>query len=298
MSNLKILLFGRNGQLGWELHRALAPLGNIHAVDKEDLDLSDASALEHFLLEEKPNLVVNAAVYTDVDGAETNPKLAYALNEAAPGIMARACHKLSAGLIHYSTDYVFDGKATVPYKETDLPNPINTYGQSKLEGEKVVIQSEAAYLILRTSWVYSFRQPSFPLKVLEWARSRDQIRVVTDQVGSPTWARMLAQATSLALAMGRSDLLGWVQEVSGVYHLAGQGQASRFEFATRILQQRYEETGQHMPSVLPASSDDFPTPAHRPTYSALDCVFFGKRFGFQLPAWELALELAMAPIQA
>jgi dTDP-4-dehydrorhamnose reductase len=293
MSKPKILLFGRNGQLGWELHRSLAPLGDLRAVDKEELDLNDHAALERFILDENPRLIVNAAAFTDVDGAEENSELAFSLNETAPRIMARACRKIGAALVHYSTDYVFDGTKSVPYTENDEPDPINTYGQSKLEGEVAVAQAGIPSLIFRTSWVYSFRQPSFPTKVLEWAKVHKQLRIVTDQVGSPTWARMLAQATTIAIGQGKTDIPGWIQQASGIYHLAGKGHASRFQFAQRILENISRNSGQAAPSVVQAISDDFPTPARRPSYSALECGHFEKQFGFQLPAWSEALDLAM-----
>jgi len=245
----------------WQAARGAGSTGLIHAVDKDDLDLTDQAALEKMTLEEKPNLVINAAAFTDVDGVKTNSKLAYALNETAPSIMAQTCRKLGAGLVHYSTDNVFDGKSRVPNKENDEPHPINVYGQSKLEGENAVSQSGVGFLILRTCWVYSFWQSSFSSKVLEWAKTQYPLRISSDQVGSPTWARILAKAISLALGMGRTDIPRLIQGVSGIYHLAGRGHASRFEFVIRILDDLKHNSNRLVPPIVPATSDDFPTPA-------------------------------------
>jgi dTDP-4-dehydrorhamnose reductase len=294
MKVMQILLFGRNGQLGWELARCLAPLGEIEAIDKEDLDLTDQQALESYVLEKHPQLIVNAAAYTNVDGAQSEHQIAHAINEHAPATLAKVTHQLNAALIHFSTDYVFNGQKGEPYTVQDQPDPLNVYGKSKLDGETAIIESECTHLIFRTSWVYSFRQPSFPIKVLEWARSQDHLRIVEDQIGSPTWARMLAEATALTLAMGRSDIIGWVQEKTGLYHLAGRGSCSRQELASQTLNYYEQLTGDRLASILPAKSEEFPSPAVRPSYSALDCTKFERTFGLQLPPWQESLQLAIA----
>ncbi len=294
MKRMDILLFGRNGQLGWELARCLAPLGEIEAIDKEDLDLDDQQALESYVLEKRPQLIVNAAAFTNVDGAQSEEQRAHAINEHAPAILARVAQQLNAALIHFSTDYVFNGQKGEPYTEQDQPDPLNVYGKSKLDGETAIIESGCAHLIFRTSWVYSFRQPSFPGKVLEWARSQDQLRIVDDQHGSPTWARMLAEATALILAMGRSDIPGWVQEKTGLFHLAGRGQASRYELASLTLKIAQNFTGETLAPLQPAKSDEFPSVAARPPYSALDCTKFESTFDLQLPPWQESLQLALA----
>jgi len=293
MNRLKILLFGRDGQLGWELHRTLAPLGDITAVDQEDLDLSDQTKLKTYILREKPDLIVNAAAYTNVDRAEAEPEMAFAINQDAPGVMARACEHLGAVFVHYSTDFVFNGEKGSPYTEADAVDPINIYGQSKLGGELAVSEAGAGFLVFRTSWVYSFRKPSFPLKVIEWAQTQDPLRIVTDQVGSPTWARMLALATSHVLAMHHSDLKNWMSDNSGIYHLAGAGVCSRYELAARTLELYEEITGNQRSNLQEATSGSFPAPARRPEYSGLDCSSFEHAFGFQLPAWQQTLRLAM-----
>jgi len=294
MKRMDILLFGRNGQLGWELARCLAPLGEIEAIDKEDLDLADQQALKSYVLENRPQLIVNAAAFTNVDRAQSEEQVAHAINEHAPAILARVAQQLNAALIHFSTDYVFNGQKGEPYTEQDQPDPLNVYGKSKLDGETAIIESGCAHLIFRTSWVYSFRQPSFPIKVLEWARSQDQLRIVDDQHGSPTWARMLAEATALILAMGRADIPSWVQEKTGLFHLAGRGACSRQELASQTLDYYEKMTGDCLASILPAKSKEFPSPAVRPSNSALDCTKFKRTFGLQLPPWQISLQLALA----
>ena len=198
-----------------------------------------------------------------------------------------------AVLVHYSTDYVFDGGKTDPYIETDMPNPLNHYGRSKLEGERLVQAAGGAFLILRTSWVYSLRKGGFVNKVLEWARQQEKLRIVDDQVASPTWARALAQATAQLLAQGIHDLPGYLAGKAGLYHLAGNGFTSRYEWANRILELDPRREEQTIRTLLPAATADFPTDAQRPLFSALNCDLFTKTFGFQLPAWEEALGLAM-----
>jgi len=196
-------------------------------------------------------------------------------------------------LIHFSTDYVFDGTKGAEYVENDEPNPINIYGQSKLAGERSVQQAGGAYLILRTSWVYSLRQESFVTKVLEWARNHTTLRIVNDQIGNPTWSRMLAEITAQLLAKGAENLQPWLLERSGVYHLAGSGAASRYEWARAVLACDPRQDEQVAKEVQPALTADFPTPAKRPLFSALDCNLFTKTFGLRLPDWEQALQLAL-----
>jgi dTDP-4-dehydrorhamnose reductase len=287
---LKIALFGgKYGQLGWELRRTLAPLGEVIAVDRDDLDLRDASALESFLREQAPRLIVNASAYTAVDRAEQEQDLAFAINERAPRVMAEVARSLGAGLIHYSTDYVFDGALGRPYIETDATNPLNVYGRSKLAGEQAIQNSGANHLIFRTAWVFSQRGESFIAKLLEWARQKPDLRVVDDQISNPTWARMLAEATALLLAGGGEDIPAYVEEKCGIYHLAGWGYTSRFEWAKQILANDPRRTEQRVQAIQPAHTDEFPTPAARPLFSALDCSRFERNFGLRLPPWEEAL---------
>ena len=291
---MRIVLFGKNGQLGWELQRILPSLGEVVALDYEDLDLSDLKALEACLGELKPNLIVNASAYTAVDRAESERELAMKINGQAPGVMAEAARKSGAMLVHYSTDYVFDGTKGTPYIETDATHPINVYGESKLAGEEAVQQAADAYVILRTSWVYSLRlQSGFVKKVLAWARQNEVLRIVEDQVGCPTWARMLAETTGLLLAQGRRQLFEYFQPQSGIYHLAGKGGTSRLTWAQAILALDPARGEQRVKKLEPALSSEFPTPANRPTCSVLNCKRFEDTFGLYVPTWESSLELAM-----
>jgi dTDP-4-dehydrorhamnose reductase len=290
---MKILLIGKNGQLGWELNRTLFPLGEIIPVDYPEIDLSKEQNIRDWVRQTQPQVIINAAAYTAVDKAESETDLAMSINGVAPGILAEEAHKLNAALIHYSTDYVFDGTKGEAYIETDLPNPINTYGWSKLAGDQNIQQVGGVYLIFRTTWVYSMRQGGFVQKVLEWARKNESLRIVSDQVGSPTWARMLAEVTAQVLAVGYRDILGWVTERKGLYHLGGSGGASRLEWAEAILKYDPNPEEQVVKEVLPALTSEFPTPAKRPLHSPLDCKLFEDTFGLHLPLWEKVLRLAM-----
>ena len=291
---MKIVLFGKNGQVGWELQRILPSLGQVVALDYDDLDLIDQKALQTRLHDLKPDLIVNASAYTAVDKAETERDLAMKVNGVAPGIMAEAARRSSAMLVHYSTDYVFDGAKGSPYVETDIPNPLNVYGESKLAGEKAVQQAADAYLILRTSWVYSTRmQSGFVKKVLTWARQYETLRIVDDQTGCPTWARMLAETTALLVAKAGDRPVEYFKSNRGIYHLAGKGSASRHKWAQTILAYDPQREEQRVNHLEPASSAEFPTPAVRPAYSVLDCTLFENTFGFYIPDWEESLALAM-----
>jgi dTDP-4-dehydrorhamnose reductase len=291
---MNIVLFGKNGQLGWELQRLLPAFGALTVLDREELDLANPAAVRDYLLAARPNLIVNASAYTEVDQAEKVPDLALAINAEAPGVMAEAARELGAGLVHYSTDYVFDGAATRPYAESDPTHPLNVYGQSKLAGEQAIQAVGGAYFIFRTSWVYSLRGNGFVNKVLGWARKNTTLKVVSDQVGSPTWARMLAEHTLLALTPRDSTpLLPWMRDRSGLYHLTGAGYTSRFEWAKAILARDPKRTEQLVQAIEPALTSDFPTPAVRPLFSALDCAKFTQTFTLPLPHWTDSLTEAM-----
>ena len=290
---MRIVLFGKNGQLGWEFQRILPILGEVIALGRSEVDVSDPHEIQKSLDELKPDLIINTSAYTDVDQAEKEPELAMKINAIAPRVMAEAAHKTGAVFIHYSTDYVFDGISDIPYTEIDRTNPLNVYGKSKLIGEENIKQVGDSYLILRTSWVYSLRGNSFVKKVLDWARRNETLKVVSDQVGSPTWARMLAGITSLMIAQNNSNLLETIREKGGVYHMAGNGYTSRYEWAKQILAKDPNPIEQVVQSFESALSKDFPTPATRPLFSALNCTHFEETFGLQLPAWDSALELAM-----
>ncbi len=290
---LRILLIGRSGQLGWELQRSLAPLGEVVTYDYPEIDLGKPASLPGLVRGVNPQVIVNAAAYTNVDKAESEAELARQINAEAPGVLAEEAKRLNAAFIHYSTDYVFDGTKGSPYIETDVTNPLNIYGQTKLEGEQAVQAVGRAYLVLRTSWVYSLRQGGFVTKVLQWAREQDTLRVVDDQISSPTWARMLAEATALILAQGQDDPAGYIREKAGLYHLAGSGACSRYEWAQAILELDPKKSEHKVRQLLPVKSSQFPTPAKRPLVSVLDCGKFEQTFGLRLPAWREALQLAI-----
>jgi dTDP-4-dehydrorhamnose reductase len=291
---MRIILFGKNGQVGWELQRILPSLGQVIALDYEELDLADLKTLQTRLNELKPDLIINASAYTAVDQAESERDLAMRVNGQAPGIMAEAARGSSAMLVHYSTDYVFDGAKESPYIETDNPNPLNVYGESKLAGETAIQQAAEAYLILRTSWVYSLRmQGGFVKKVLAWARKNEGLRIVDDQQGSPTWARMLAETTALLIAKGGEQPLDYFKSHHGIYHLAGKGGTSRFEWAKAILSNDPRREEQRVRNLEPALSSEFPAPAVRPAYSILSCKLFEDTFGLCIPEWKESLVLAM-----
>ena len=287
---MRIFILAENGQLGWELCRTLAPLGEIIAVDYPKIDLERPETVCELIREIKPALVVNAAAYTAVDLAETERERAAKINAIAPGLLAEECHRLGAMFFHYSTDYVFDGKKGSPYTESDTPNPLSVYGRSKLEGEQLVRKAGGAHLIFRTSWVYSLRgQGGFISKVMQWSRRQETLRMVTDQVSNPTWARMLAEVAAQIAVRGQK----YVAERSGLYHLAGSGFASRLEWTKMILELDPNKQEQITKEILPALTADFPTPAERPLFSALDCSKFESTFDLKLPDWQTALRLAM-----
>lgn len=290
---MKILLFGKNGQLGWNIHRTLLPLGEVYTFPSSELNITQFDKLREVIRRIKPDVIVNASAYTDVDLAETESDLAMAVNAIAPGIMAEEAYAIKSVLIHFSTDYVFDGKKEGLYNEDDNTNPLNVYGQSKLKGEQSIIQVRGAYIILRTSWVYSLRGNCFVSKVLKWARNQSILRVVEDQIGSPTWARTLGDTTSLMLARGGKDFSPFLNDRTGIYHLGGFGVVSRLEFAREILRLDPNHGEQVFEHLEPALTSDFPTPAIRPLNTAIDCSKFTNVFGLYLPNWKNALSFAL-----
>jgi len=290
---MKILLLGKNGQLGWELQRCLAPLGDIFSIDYPEVDLKESQKVHKLVRKISPDVIINAAAYTSVDDAEEEKDLAMTVNGTGPGILAEEARSLGAALVHYSTDYVFDGTKKEAYIESDPPDPINVYGWSKLAGEQNVQQVGGAYLIFRTSWLYSLRSGGFVRKVLGWARTNETLRIVSDQVGSPTWVRMLAEATVQVLARAGEKPLGWISDRSGLYHLGGEGVVSRLDWAKAVLKYDPNSGEQVVRKILPAKTSEFPTPAKRPFYTPLNCDLFAITFGLRLPNWEEALRMAM-----
>ena len=283
---MKILLIGKNGQVGWELRRTLAPLAQVTAVDYPEINFTDVPALRQFVAATRPAVVVNAAAYTAVDKAETETELCRQINAVAPGVLAEEAKKLGALLVHYSTDYIFDGAKTSPYVETDAPNPLGAYGRSKLEGDRAVKASGADHLIFRLCWVYGARGQNFMLTMQRLAREREKLRVVGDQFGCPTWSRMIAETTALALkqVLAGADASGF----SGEYHLAAGGQANWHEFASRIIE-LMPEAERKCRAVEKITTPEYPTPAKRPAHSVLDCGKLQKTFGLRLPDWEASL---------
>ena len=291
----RILLCGKNGQLGWEFTRTLAPLGDLVALDWPQIDFSRPEELRTQVLELRPQLIVNASAYTNVDQAETEPVLNDLINHHAVAALAQAAAQLHAGLVHISTDYVFDGLKGSPYVEDDPTNPLGRYAASKRDGELAVQAHTGTYWTLRTAWLYSLRQNDFVARVLSWSRQQEILRVVDDQVGSPTWARMLAQVIGLALATGKDDFYAYMTQTAGVYHLAGDGHASRLAWVQKILELDPQREQQVTRQVLAAKTADFPTPAQRPLFTALNCERFRRTFDLTMPTWDTALTLAMQP---
>ncbi len=278
---MRILLTGRSGQVGWELEHSLAPLGEVIATDRAALDLANADAIGRAVREAKPELIVNAAAYTAVDKAEAQAELAMRINGVAPGVLAEEARRLGALLVHYSTDYVFDGAKRAPYLESDAPNPINLYGRSKLAGEQAIAASGARHLILRSSWVYGLRGRNFLLAILQRAQSGAALRVVDDQIGAPTWCRQIAEATARIVA-ARTD-------VGGTYNLSAGGETTWCGFARAIVALAGIET-----VVQPIATADYPTAAERPRYSVLDGARLARDCGISLPDWRDGLSRCMA----
>lgn len=286
---MKILLLGKNGQVGWELQRTLATLGDLVAMDQKDLDLVDGKAIQQSVQEIRPHLIVNAAAYTAVDKAEEEHQLAMAINATAPGILAQEAKKINAALIHYSTDYVFDGTKREPYNEEDKPNPINIYGKTKLAGEKAIQEVGAPYLIFRTSWVYGMRGKNFLLTMLKLARERKEIGVVDDQFGSPTWCRMIAEITAQIVARGNSEVYDYIDNHSGIYNLTSSGSTSWYGFTKTILGLDPNRQEQKCRELRAITTEDFPTPAKRPKYSVLEKTKLKETFNLNIPLWDQQL---------
>lgn len=279
MSRPTILLTGAGGQIGFELRTTLAGHGDVVALDRAALDIADADAIVTTVRRLRPQLIVNAAAYTAVDRAEKEPELAHSINARAPAIFAAEAKRLDAVLIHYSTDYVFDGARATPYAEDSPAHPLNVYGASKLEGERAVAAVGAFSVVLRTSWVYGRLGSNFLMTMRRLARERDEIRVVDDQIGVPNWSRAVATGTAQLLASGVSAL----KERKGLYHMSAQGQASWFEFARAVI------GDVDRPRIVAISTAEYATPARRPAYSVLATRKLAASFGVVLPHWRLVL---------
>jgi dTDP-4-dehydrorhamnose reductase len=283
----RILLTGINGQVGWELQRTLQPLGEVIAVDRQGLDLANPDRLRTLVRAVKPALIVNPAAYTAVDKAETEADLATAINATAPGIFAEEAKRLDALLVHYSTDYVFDGAQATPYAEDAPTAPLGVYGRSKLAGEQAVQAAGCRHLIFRTCWVYGLRGHNFLRTMLRLAGERDELRVVADQHGAPTWSRQIAEATALALARHAGQ--------QGIYHLAAAGATTWHGFAAALLAAAHARgLTPRLPTVHAITTADYPTPARRPAHSLLAGARLRADFGLALPDWDTQLQLCLA----
>ena len=291
---MKIFLTGKNGQVGWELHRTLLHLGKIITFDRNALDLSDPETLRKTLNEVKPDIIVNAAAYTAVDKAEEEESLAMTINGDAPAVMAEEAKKLGALLVHYSTDYVFSGEKDGAYTENDAPCPLNAYGRSKLAGEQLIQQSGCDYLIFRTSWVYASRGANFLLTMLRLAQERDSLSIVGDQYGSPTWARHIAGTTSHCIghAINRRSSDDFC---SGLFHLTSSGSTSWHGFSETIIEMAVERLGLELSvsNICAIPTVEYPTPAERPKNSCLSSIKIEKEFKLTMPDWKECLDLCI-----
>lgn len=291
---MKILLFGKNGQVGWELNRSLQPLGEVIALDREDADFSEPESLRKIIQDVSPDIICNAVAYTAVDKAEEDEELALKINCVAPGVLAEEALKLNALLVHYSTDYVFDGTKSTPYVETDSPNPINAYGRTKLAGEIAVQSSGCDYLILRTSWVYASRAHNFMLTMLKLAQEREELSIVSDQIGSPTSARLIADTTMLCVQQAIKEKLEDAF-VSDLYHLTASGYTSWHGFTKEIVEVANKRLTLKLKikNIKAIPTADYPTPAKRPLNSQLSLNKLEKKFEVEIPAWKLGCILCM-----
>ncbi len=296
---MRILLLGKNGQVGWELQRALAPLGEVTALDVDSpapwrADFSQPEALAPIVQAVRPDAIVNAAAHTAVDRAESEPELARAINATAPGVLAREAAALGATLVHYSTDYVFDGSGHAPRSEDAPTAPLSVYGRTKLEGDALIRASGCRHLILRTSWVYAARGGNFAKTMLRLAAEREVLKVIDDQVGAPTGAELLADVTGHALrALQRQP------ELAGTYHCVAAGETSWFDYARFVVEwarARGHPVKVAPDAIRPIATSDYPTPARRPLNSRLDTTKLRTAFGLHLPPWQAGVERMLAEV--
>lgn len=292
---MKILLLGKNGQVGWELQRSLAPLGEVLALDRNSTshcgDLSNLEGLAETVRVFRPQVVVNAAAYTAVDKAESDSSTAHLVNALAPEVLSRACAALDALLVHYSTDYVFDGSGQTPWLETDATGPLNVYGHSKLAGEQGIAKQGAKHVIFRTSWVYGTEGGNFAKTMLRLAQERDKMAVINDQFGAPTGAALLADITAMCLQQP--------QALSGIYHLAAAGETTWHAYAEYVLQTAKRlkpEMAYKVKEVAAVPTSEFPTPAQRPLNSRLNCSKLQNDLQCQLPDWQKGVDSMLSKI--
>ncbi|EJM44028.1 dTDP-4-dehydrorhamnose reductase [Pseudomonas sp. GM33] len=281
---MKVLINGRHGQVSHELQRRLGVLGELIVLGRDQLDLAQPAQIRRQVQSVRPDLIINAAAHTAVDLAESEPQTAFAINAIAPGILAEEALALDIPLIHYSTDYVFDGLKAGPYNEDDTPNPLGVYGKSKLAGEQAIKDVQGKHLILRTSWVYSNHGRNFLLTMQRLLQEKPELRVVADQIGAPTWAGTLANSTLALIEHWQArEVANW-----GTYHLTAQGETSWFGFA-QAIGEALRQQGKPCAALLPIPSSDYPTPAARPLNSRLDCSRLQRDWGVSQPDWQMAL---------
>lgn len=294
---MKILVLGSNGQVGFELARALLPLGLVLPLTRSDADLADLKALARVVQRLKPDVIVNAAAYTAVDKAQTETDLAFLINAKAPTLLAELAQDMGSLLIHYSTDYVFDGTKQDAYTEDDSTNPLNNYGLSKLVGEQGIAATGCDHLILRTSWVYAARGHNFLQTILQLAQAREQLSIVDDQIGAPTWARLIAETTGHIIKQSHSERQQG-QFHSGIYHITAAGQTSWYGFANSIVELAgaSEKYTLKCKTLSPILTTAYPLPAERPKNSRLATARLQQRFGLEMPLWDNALKLCLAEL--
>lgn len=279
---MKILLIGSAGQLGCELKRSLAICGHLIALDRSGLDLSSSEAMQEVVRTQQPHVIVNAAAWTAVDKAETEEAAARSINATAPGVLAIEAARIKARLIHFSTDYVFDGSKSAPYIETDATAPLSAYGRTKRDGESAILAANGNALILRTSWVYGNHGTNFMKTMLRLSKERDELSVVDDQFGAPTWTRHLADATAVLIASAPS--------AQGIHHLTASGETTWYDYASTVFAEA-QRLGliEKCPLLRRVASTNWPTPARRPTNSVLDCSRLSRQTGIALPDWRVGL---------
>lgn len=296
---MKILLLGKNGQVGWELQRSLAPLGELIALGRSQADLSEPESLRKIVANIKPNWIVNAAAYTAVDSAERDDKIAHCVNSESVGIIAEEAKKIGAWLIHYSTDYVYDGYKIAEYTETDEVNPLSVYGKTKLAGEKLIQESRCNYLIFRTSWVFSARGNNFAKTIMKLAREREELGIVADQYGAPTSAELIADVSALCVQQINANEQKFSLNGKGIYHLVASGEASWYSFAQYVIDKAVQSgvslkaTSQQ---VKPISTGEYPLPAQRPLNSRLCTNKITEVFSINLPHWSTYVDRMLEEI--
>jgi dTDP-4-dehydrorhamnose reductase len=296
MANSKILIFGSSGQVGWELHRNLSRLGQT-VINTPKVDFSNPDSIRETLRASEPDVILNAAAYTAVDKAESEPELAMAINATAPGVIAEEAKRMGSLLVHYSTDYVFDGTKSSPYIETDTPNPLSVYGKTKLAGDQAIQAVGCEALILRTTWVYGARGQNFLLTMLRLAGEHSELRIVDDQHGAPTSSQCIAQASSKLLAQILPPAKGGLQGRSGIYNLTNAGETTWFGFAKALLTSQCEFNGARVPNLVPIKTSEFPRPARRPANSRLSCQRLEDTFGVRMANWEAALSQVLETVR-